>query len=88
MQVDRLKQEAQQIEAEIKKIEGLLRQADPDGYYKNGTKAAAAAREKGLRLFYKDKEEKAIFEKQKKLAQASYTILHRSLQMLSMSIIR
>ena len=65
--MDRLKQEAQQLSIDIQKVEALLKQADPDGYHKQGTRAAALAREKGLRLFNKDKEERAVLENQRKL---------------------
>jgi len=52
------------LDAEVRKLEELLKHADPDGYFRQGTHAARVAKEKGLRLFNKDRE-KAALEKKK-----------------------
>lgn len=53
------------MQAEIVNLGNLLRQVDPDGYFKEGTHAAMAAKQKGLRLFNKAREEEVLAKKQK-----------------------
>jgi hypothetical protein len=61
-----LRKEVAEVDAEVRKLEDLLKHADPDGYYREGTHAARVAKEKGLRLFNKDREEKSALEKKKR----------------------
>lgn len=68
MQAEQLRQEITNVQAEIGKLEGLLKQADPDGYYKEGTHAANVAKQKGMRLFNKDKQEEALRRRRKQEA--------------------
>lgn len=60
-----LRKEVADLDAEVRKLEELLKHADPDGYFRQGTHAARVAKEKGLRLFNKDRE-KAALEKKKR----------------------
>ena len=66
MQVDKLRRSIADLDAEVAGLEKLLKQADPDNYYKEGTHAARVAREKGLRLYNQDKERQAVLEKRKR----------------------
>ena len=66
VQVDRLRRSIADLDAEVAGLEKLLKQADPDNYYKEGTHAARVAREKGLRLYNQDKEKQAALEKRKR----------------------
>lgn len=70
-QVDSLRQEIAGVQAEVDKLERLLKAADPDGFYREGTHAARVAREKGLRLFYQDRERQAALERKKRQQEAS-----------------
>lgn len=67
-QAEHLRNELASLQAEIRKLEGLLKHADPDGYYKEGTHAANVAKQKGLRLYNKDKEEEALRKRKKQEA--------------------
>ena len=55
-QVDKLRAELRGLEAKITEAETLLRFADPDGYYRTGTRAAAEARSRGLRQHALDRQ--------------------------------
>lgn len=66
VQVDKLRRSIADLDAEVAGLEKLLKQADPDNYYKAGTHAARVAREKGLRLYNQDKEKQAVLEKRKR----------------------
>ena len=66
LQVERIRKDIADLDAEVTKKERLLKLADPDGYFKAGTRAAAAACEKGLRLHSMDKERNAALEKQRR----------------------
>ena len=61
-----MKKQLAEIQAEIHKLEDLLAQADPDGYFKEGTRAARLAKEKGIRLHNQDKDRKIALEKKKR----------------------
>lgn len=80
MQIDKLQKDLAEITGEIENLEALLKQADPDGYYREGTHAAKVAREKGLRLFNQDKERKAALEKKKRQEAVSQPGLKKILQ--------
>ena len=68
LQAEQLRHEVSGLQAEIGKLDGLLKQADPDGYYKEGTHAASVAKQKGLRLYNKDKAEEAARKRRKQEA--------------------
>ena len=68
LQAEHLRNELASLQTEIRKLEGLLKHADPDGYYKEGTHAANVAKQKGLRLYNKDKEEEALRKRKKQEA--------------------
>ena len=65
LQAERLEIELANLRSEISQLEYLLRHADPDGYFREGTRAAATARQKGLRLYNKAKDEEAMDRKAK-----------------------
>ena len=67
-----MRHEISGLQAKIGKLEGLLKQADPDGYYKEGTHAANVAKQKGLRLYNKDKAEEALRKRRKQEAVRSF----------------
>lgn len=48
-QVQKLRAEVKEMDARIAEAETLLRFADPENYFRQGTRAAAEARTKGLR---------------------------------------
>lgn len=56
------------MQKEIGKLDLLLKQVDPDGFFKEGTRAADVAKQKGLRLYNKAKDDEAL-TKQRKLEQ-------------------
>ena len=48
-QVEKLRAEVRDLDARILEAETLLRFADPENYFRTGTRAAAEARSRGLR---------------------------------------
>lgn len=50
MQVHRLEKELRGIQTEIARCEHLLKLADPEGYFKEGTRAAADAKARGASI--------------------------------------
>lgn len=77
LQAVRLKKQIASLDNEVKNLEVLLAQADPDGYYKEGTRAARLAKERGIQLFKQDRDLKSALEKRKRqeAVSLSYTTL-------------
>ena len=48
----------------------MLAQADPDGYFKEGTRASRMAKEKGIRLYNQDKDRTIALEAKKRQQEA------------------
>ena len=49
LQVGMLRKEVAELQTRIAEAERLLRLADPDGYYREGTRAAEAAKARGVK---------------------------------------
>eukprot|EP00887_Chlorella_sp_A99_P004998 scaffold4.g4998.t1 len=66
-----LKREIAEVDAQVARAEHLLRIADPDGYFKPGSKAAMAAVDKAKRKLEVDKQRKAAEERQRQQREAA-----------------
>ena len=49
LQLEKLRTELQRVDTKITEAETMLKFADPEGYFRSGTRAAAEARSRGLR---------------------------------------
>jgi hypothetical protein len=65
-QVGTLRREAAELQVKIAEAERLLRLADPDGYYREGTRAAEAAKARGVKALAVERARAAAAEKQRR----------------------
>ncbi len=63
-QVGALRREVAQIDKQVADAERLLKLADPDGYYREGTRAAEAAKAKGIKAMEVEKKRREAEERQ------------------------
>ncbi len=61
-----LRREVEQIDKQVSEAERLLRLADPDGYYREGTRAAEAAKAKGIKAMEVEKKRREAEERQRR----------------------
>lgn len=61
-----LRKDIEKIDREVAEAERLLRLADPDGYYREGTRAAEAAKAKGLKAMEAEKKRREAAERQRR----------------------
>lgn len=65
-QVGVLRREMAVIDKQVAEAERLLRLADPDGYYREGTRAAEAAKAKGIKAMEVEKQRREAEERQRR----------------------
>ena len=65
-QVRVLRREMAVIDKQVAEAERLLRLADPDGYYQEGTFAAEAAKAKGIKAMEVEKKRREAEERQRR----------------------
>ena len=70
LQVEKLKKQLTDLQNEIQNLDMMLAQADPDGYFKEGTRASRMAKEKGIRLYNQDKDRTIALEAKKRQQEA------------------
>lgn len=65
-QVSVLQREVEQIDRQVTEAERLLRLADPDGYYREGTRAAEVAKAKGIKAMEVEKKRREAEDRQRR----------------------
>ena len=65
-QVGALRKEVEQIDKQVAEAQRLLRLADPDGYFREGTRAAEAAKAKGIKAMEVEKKRREAEERQRR----------------------
>ena len=61
-----LRKDVEELDVKIKEAERLLKLADPDGYYREGTHAAEAAKARGVKALAVERARKEAAEKQRR----------------------
>ncbi len=61
-----LRKELEEVDRQVAEAERLLRLADPDGYFREGTRAAQAARAKGIKALAVEKQRREAEERQRR----------------------
>jgi hypothetical protein len=65
-QVVAMRKELEDLDRQVAEAERLLRLADPDGYYRPGTRAAEAARAKGIKALQVERQRREAEERQRR----------------------
>ena len=84
-QVGALRREVAQIDKQVADAERLLKLADPDGYYREGTRAAEAAKAKGIKAMEVEKKRREAEERQSRERLVRWPFLQVLLQDYSTS---
>lgn len=74
-----MRRELEEIDRQVAEAERLLRLADPDGYFREGTRAAEAAKTKGIKALQVEKQRREAEERQRRERLVSHCLYNSRL---------